>query len=58
MMLLNKSLGSGGSKPIKKMFNKSFENLGGVNAKLKQSSNRGSLLVDLQLANPKSAVSY
>ena len=47
-VLLNKSLGSGGSKNTKKMMNKSYENLGGQ-AKLKQSNNNGSLVVDLQL---------
>jgi len=48
-MLLNKSLGSGHGGPqkqqVKKIINKSFENLGG-HAKLKQSNN-GSLMVDL-----------
>lgn len=54
-MLLNKSLGSvmnpnsGNKNSVhKKYVNKSFENLG-AQAKLKQSSNNGSLLVDLQL---------
>ena len=64
-MLLNKSLGSmmspnagnKGATVNKKQVNKSFENLG-AQAKLKQSNNDGSLLVDLRLQNPKSTVSY
>ena len=69
-MLVNKSFnaasGAGGlsnnqsssaqhqSRQGKKFSNKSFENLG---AKLKLQGKEG-LLVDLQLQNPKSAVSY
>jgi len=49
-MLLNKSLGSANPSKsqhqVKKLVNKSFENLGG-HGKLKQTSNNGSLLVDL-----------
>ena len=60
-MLLNKSLGSANPSKsqhqVKKLVNKSFENLGG-HGKLKQTNNNGSLLVDLQLQNPKSTVSY